>query len=139
MPHGRHAPRPKFDTLFADRRHYRGDLRLMRTAIRRGWLNDAPQADRDALMARLRQATAARQADDPKNFRGILGECRAVIEAERSNQRADGRAWQAAWFGDRARVGRPRDRWHVSDYPHRIDANAVRRRAMAEGIDLRNL
>jgi hypothetical protein len=46
----------------------------MRTAIRRGWLNDAPQADRDALVARFEQASAERRADDPDatNFRALF-------------------------------------------------------------------
>jgi len=34
-------------------------------------------------------------------------------------------------------TGRPRERWHVSDYPNRIDANELRRRAKADGTDLR--
>lgn len=135
-----HAPRPKFDTLFADPRHYRGDLRLMRTAIRRGWLNDAPQADRDALVARFEQASAERRADDPdtRNFRALLGECFAMIELERANQDPLLRALRYSWAGeltDRA-TGRPRERWHVADYPNRIDANELRRRAKADGLDL---
>jgi hypothetical protein len=32
-----------------------------------------------------------------------------------------------------------RERWHVSDFPERLDANAVRRHAKAEGIDLATL
>lgn len=138
-----HAPRPKFDTLFADPRHYRGDLRLMRTAIRRGWLNDAPQADRDALVARFEQASAERRADDPdtRNFRALLGECYAMIELARANQDLLRRALRYAWAGELAdrNTGRPRERWHVSDYPNRIDANELRRRAKADGTDLRTL
>lgn len=71
------VPRPMFGTLFADPRHYRGDLRLMRMAIRRGWLNDVPQATRDALVARFEQARAERRASDPEqhNNHALAGEC----------------------------------------------------------------
>jgi hypothetical protein len=138
-----HAPRPKFDTLFADPRHYRGDLRPMRTAIRRGWLNDAPQADRDALVARFEQASDERRADDPdtRNFRALLGECYAMIELDRANSAPIHRALRYAWAGELTdrNTGRPRERWHVSDYPNRIDANELRRRAKADGTDLRTL
>lgn len=138
-----HAPRPKFDTLFADPRHYRGDCRLMRTAIRRGWLNDAPQADRDALVARFEQASAERRADDPDtmNFRATFAEAWAMIELERANQDPLLRALRYSWAGELTdrNTGRPRERWHVSDYPNRIDANELRRRAKADGTDLRTL
>jgi len=136
-----HAPRPKFDTLFADPRHFRGDCRLMRTAIRRGWLNDAPQSDRDALVARFEQASDERRAVDPdcRNFRALLAEIRVGLELEHARQRAELWEWQVARFGDRDPTGRPRERWHVSDYPNRIDANELRRRWIADGMDLRTL
>ncbi len=138
-----HAPRPKFDTLFADPKHYRGDCRLMRTAIRRGWLNDAPQADRDALVARFEQASAERRADDPStiNFRALLAECAVVIEMDRTNLEAAARALRYSWAGEPTgqSTGRPRERWYVSDRPDRIDANELRRSAKAEGADLRTL
>ena len=38
----------------------------MRTAIRRGWLDNAPQEDRDSLVARFQQATIERHADEAK-------------------------------------------------------------------------
>lgn len=137
-----HAPSPKFGTLFADPRHYRGDLRLMRAAIRRGWLNDAPQADRDALVARFDQATAERRADpDAMNFRALFAGCYAAIELDRANLDLAIRALRYSWAGELTdrNTGRPRERWHVSDYPHRIDANKLRRRAKADGRDLRTL
>ncbi len=34
--------RVRFEGLFAEPRHYRGDLRLFRTAVRRGLLSDSP-------------------------------------------------------------------------------------------------
>ncbi len=39
------------------------------------------------------------------------------------------------WYGGRS--GRPRDRWHVSDYPQRLDARSIRRELLAEGGDPR--
>jgi hypothetical protein len=56
MPEPHQSSRPKFDTMFTDARHYRGDCRLLRTAVRHGWMDEAPQADRDALIARLFQS-----------------------------------------------------------------------------------
>lgn len=32
-------------------------------------------------------------------------------------------------------TGRPREHWRVSDYPHRLDANDIRRRVLADGGD----
>lgn len=141
-----HAPRPKFDTLFANPRHYRGDCRLMRTAIRRGWLDDAPQSDRDALVTRFERASAERRADDPDgmNFRALFAECYVAIELERANLEPASRALRYSWAGGLAdrntgKGGRPRERWHVADYPKRIDAYELRRRAKADGTDLRTL
>jgi hypothetical protein len=140
-----HAPRPKFDTLFADPRHYRGDLRLMSTAIRRGWLNDAPQAERDALMVRFEQAKRERKAagfvSDGQRIRTMFAEVSAAIEMERANREPAIRVLRYSWDGELTdhTTGRPRERWHVSDYPNRIDANELRRRAKADGTDLRTL
>lgn len=144
MVANQHTPRAKFDTLFQDRRHYRGDLRLMRTAIRRGWLDAAPQADRDALLARFVQAIGERDAagfvSSTQECRAILAQARVMIAAVAVDQRDERHASYAAiagvtvWTG-----GRPRERWHVGDYPTRLDANDLRRRAIAEGIDLRTL
>ncbi len=138
-----HAPRPKFDTLFADARHYRGDCRLVVTAIRRGWLKDAPQADRDALAARFEQVTTERWAQDPdtRSVRAFFAECAVLLAMDRDDTAPIHRALRYAWAGeltDRT-TGRPRERWHVSDYPNRIDANELRRRAKADGTDLRTL
>jgi hypothetical protein len=115
----------------------------MRTAIRRGWLNDAPQADRDALVARFEQAVAERRADDPegRNVRALLAECWAMLEAEGANLRETMRVLRYAWAGEwpTRMHGRPRERWHVTDCPGRIDAADVRRRALAAGMDLGSL
>ncbi|MFN7022267.1 MAG: hypothetical protein ACK4WH_13195 [Phycisphaerales bacterium] len=138
-----HTPHPRFDTLFADPRHYRGDCRLMRTAIRRGWLNEAPQAVWDALVARFRRASDERRADDPegRNLRATLAEIGVAVEMAGADQRAEHRALRYSWAGEPADrdTGRPRERWHVADCPNRIDANELRRRAKADGTDLRAL
>ncbi len=144
MVANQHTPRAKFDTLFLDPRHYRGDCRLMRTAIRRGWLDAAPQADRDALLARFEQAIGERDAAGFVSYtqecRAILARARAMIAAVAVDQRDERREFYAriagveVWAG-----GRPRERRHVGDYPTRLDAHDLRRRAIAEGIDLRTL
>lgn len=134
---------PNFESLFADPRHYRGDCRLVRTAIRRGWLDDLPQADRVALVARFDAVTAKRHAADPdgRNVRAMLAESLVVLELSKANASPIFRALRYAWDGattDRT-TGRPRERWYVTDHPDRIDAHAIRRRARAEGIDARAL
>ena len=43
---------PTPDALFANPRHFRGDCRRLRAAVRRGWLDGAPAAVLDALEAR---------------------------------------------------------------------------------------
>ncbi len=144
MTGNQHAPRAKFDTLFQDARHYRGDLRLMRTAIRRGWLDDAPQADRDALMARFSQAIDERDAagyvSETQQCRAIFAQAKVMIAAVAIDQRDERRALFArladvsVWTG-----GRPRERRRVGDYANRLDANELRRRFIAEGEDLRTL
>lgn len=112
----------RFASLFADPRHYRGDLRLFRTAIRRGWLDDAPDDVRDALVRRFVQATDERRERWPepepgkrpgKWVRPIMAECWAVIELTRSNQDALLRlarySHRGVWTGQT--TGRPRKRW----------------------------
>lgn len=149
-PRPTHPPRVKFDTLFTDPRHYRGDARLARTAIRRGWLNDAPQADRDALIERLHAAMIELGEPDAGTTRtgrrimaqlGVIG---AIVDASGASQTAALRIHRYFSVGTPTvasgiLTGRPRERWHVSDRPNRIDANAVRRQAKAEGWDPRDL
>jgi hypothetical protein len=138
------APTPdaggRFATLFADPRHYRGDCRLLRTAIRRGWLDDAPQDVRDALVSRFDTATREREAagfaSDAERTRVLLAEVCVGLELGRSNlaDAAAGLRWLLT--GDTTpRPGRPRERVQACDHPTRLDANALRRRAKAEGID----
>ena len=144
MAGNQHTPRPKFDTLFQDPRHYRADCRLMGTAIRRGWLDGAPQADRDALLARFEQAIGERDAawfvSDTQQCRAIFAQARAMIAAVAVDQRDERRDWCAMIAGvEHWSSGRPRERWHVGDYPTRLDANELRQRFIAEGVDLQTL
>ena len=112
----------------------------MRTAIRRGWLDDAPQDVRDALVDRFNAATAEREAagfaSDSERARVLMAEIRVALELGRSN--LDDATAGLRWLltGDATpRPGRPRERVRTRDHPTRLDANALRRRAIAEGID----
>jgi len=136
-----HGPAPRFDSLFANPRHYRGDCRLVRTAIRRGWLADAPQSVRDALLARMERAMSERQARDPegKDSRALVAELWMMVEPTRAQfdgECREARIWWAEWMGASGK-GRPRERWHIADHPNRIDAGAIRRQVTADGADLR--
>lgn len=137
--------RPKFDTLFTDARHFRGDCRLVRRAVRAGWMDSCPQADRDALVARLVKAGEDRRAlafaSEGQQVRALLAYAGAVVQLTGEDQRA-ALAWlRYCWAGERTAqtTGRPRERWHVAERPDRIDANAVRRQAKAQGFDLKAL
>ena len=115
----------------------------MRTAIRRGWLDDVPQADRDALVVRFNEATNARRGDDPDghNTRAMMAEIAAAFALEHANHRDAMRElrYAMAWRPTGQTNGRPRERWHVSDYVNRIDAHELRRCAKADGVDLSTL
>jgi len=117
----------------------------MRTAIRRGWLDDAPQAERDALAARFAQAMRDREATDyatdGQRLRVLSAEIWAGLEMNRQALDARSRLLRYAWAGELTDrdTGRPRERFHVADYSSRIDANELRRRALADGVDLRTL
>lgn len=96
MPREDSPTRPKFDALFAEARHYRGDCRLVRTAIRRGWMKDVPQEDRDALIRRFTQAQSEREAFDRLDpCRASIGEAHALIEMNRENLASFRRALRA--------------------------------------------
>ena len=137
------SPRCTVGGLFSDPRHFRGDCRLLRTAVRRGWLADVPQADRDALVRRFEEAQAERQRrrGAGPDARAEWAACRTVLELARAELDSALRALRFPLAGTPAGqcTGRPRECWHVSDYPTRIDANELRRRAKADGADLRSL
>ncbi|TVQ62522.1 MAG: hypothetical protein EA378_04100 [Phycisphaerales bacterium] len=129
---------PKFSILFDDPRHFRGDCRLMGTAIRRGWLDNAPAADREALVARFLAALAERPEKAPnQNARELLAWCETSLAMTGADVAASARVLRYAWGGELPAklTGRPRARWRVSDFPARIDANAIRRQALTEGLD----
>jgi hypothetical protein len=54
-----------------------------------------------------------------------------MIELQRADQDPLLRALRHSWAGELTdrNTGRPREHWHVSDYPNPIDANELRRRA----------
>jgi hypothetical protein len=132
-----HAPRRKFDTLFADPRHYRGDCRLLVTAIRRGWLDDLPAPDRRTLAARVVQGfdegEAAGFASSTQQARSVIGWARAFLAMDRD----DARAFRYVMAGEATgqTTGRPRERWHVTDYPNRLHAAAIQRDAERDGCN----
>lgn len=133
-----HEPRQRFDTLFTEDKHFRGDCRLIRTAVRRGWLDDEPPAVREALIARFVRACDEREAAGDysgKNARAFLARAYTMIEMERRNQSDVFQLEHFRLTGDTVnKGGRPRERfWHVGDYSDRIDANAIRRAVKAAG------
>jgi hypothetical protein len=125
--------RPRFDTLFIDPHHYRADLRLVRSAIRKRWVR--PE-DRAALVQRVEDAMDERAASpDPvhaNSVRRTLGEAWTLLAMESDNIRMEQR--------DRTggKLGRPRRRWWVSDFPAGgvLDAGAIRRDMLASGTDI---
>ncbi|MCC6427500.1 MAG: hypothetical protein IT435_11840 [Phycisphaerales bacterium] len=113
----------------------------MRTAVRRGWLNEAQQEDRDALVRRFEEAIGEREAagyDSPGQFaRAAIAQAWTAIELERASQPGFLEALDRALGGPPAapRPGRPRRRGRVREFS-RIDANEIRRRVKADGLDL---
>lgn len=123
--------RRKFDALFTDPRHYRGDCRLARTAIRRGWIK--PE-DRDAFVDRLNELPCpdydhSRPLDF--NWRRIRGTVYLLLEIGWANEREERYANPFGW--PERTTGRPRRRWYVSDYPNRLDAADVRAELLRAG------
>ncbi|HMN40847.1 MAG TPA: hypothetical protein PKE29_08365 [Phycisphaerales bacterium] len=126
---------PKFDTLFAEARHFRGDCRLLVTAIRRGWLDDLPDPDRRTLAERVGRAfdehEAAGFASPTQHARAAIGWARSLLAMDRD----DLRAFRYTLAGEPTgqTTGRPRERLRVSDFPNRIDAAAIQARWEGEG------
>src|SRR5690606_30100455 len=89
---------------------------------------------------RMERAMAERQARDPEgnDGRALIAELEMMIQPVRTGldaERRELRVWWSELMGGPG-TGRPRERWHVGDYPNRIGANDLRRRAIAEGLDL---
>lgn len=115
------SPRERFDALLTDPRHYRGDLTLLRTAVRRGWIKD--QADRDVACERF---CASVYDDAPVRARerhyGPLTRCRVTIKSARTMidmVNANKATEYAHWPSMMACQinGRRRERWRVGDMP----------------------
>src|SRR5690349_19318463 len=108
-----HAPRQRFDTLFIDPHHYRADCRMVRTAIRRGWLDNLPEADRKALVDRLTESTEVREGakSESQRDRGVIAQAWALLEMTGQDQRDMLRVlrycWADEWTG--RTTGRPRE------------------------------
>ncbi|MBX3359909.1 MAG: hypothetical protein KF705_00500 [Phycisphaeraceae bacterium] len=101
-------------------------------------MTDVPQVDRDALVRRLTDAQAEREGTERLDpCRASIGEARVLLDMHAANMNGAIRAMRLSVGGKG--TGRPRERWHVTDYPNRIDANTIRRHAKASGIDLRTL
>jgi len=99
-----------------------------------------PEADARALLARFGAAVAKRRAADGGNARATIAEGRVLLELREHTTDAARRLARWSIFGESADAkGRPRERRHVADFANRIDANELRRRAKADGTDLRTL
>lgn len=122
------GPALRFGSLFGDPRHFRGDCRLVASALRAGWLRpeDAP-----ALAERLRAAEGIAEASERGRDRLALG--RLVLAIQAAGIDAMMGELRYRWPQS---TGRPRERWYVTDHPERIDAAELRRRALDGGADL---
>lgn len=87
---GDRSERPRFDTLFAEPRHFRGDCRLVRRGILQGWVR--PE-DADALSERLGEAMRIAEADGRARHR--LAIARLVLDIHRAAMGADAADWMS--------------------------------------------
>lgn len=118
--------------LFTDpRRHFRGDARALRAAIRKGWLHNATQAHRDDLSQRWWAAyDQVRQPrddiSDGLSSRMALASAWTFLEMSKSNLRDRVYALGEELTGQRR--GRPRLHARVQDYArHRLSAGDLGR------------
>lgn len=131
------------DALFAGPRHFRGDARLLRTALRRGWLKDTPDERIGTLAGRLMAGYDERQADgfttaDSESRHG-LGFAKTAIALEWLNARRCDEALDQLIRSmpmPARPPGRPRLRPRRSDDATRLDAAELVARARAEGRNL---
>jgi len=80
------TPGLPFGELFRDPRHLRGDLRLLRRAIREGW--PIPEESRRVLLDRvLRIIEEPGTVPDGIRDRAVLGALWVFVEADRENLR----------------------------------------------------
>lgn len=94
------------DSLFRDDRHLRGDLRRVRAAIRKGWLDASTQEHRDAIVRafteRVDPDRIMQGGDDgdagtlDARMRRLLAGVRLLVEMERANQRDECAAIETA-------------------------------------------
>lgn len=138
----RNAPRggwTRLGELFTDPSHFRGDCRLLRTAIRRGWVDQLTDDERGDIVRRFNIARDDRDADpnlsDNARLRGLVASIAWMLAIDRRDTDDARRERQATWPHPRPLNGRPRERWHVGDYGRRIDATALRRQHVKAGGD----
>ena len=80
------TPSLPFGELFREPHHLRGDLRLLRRAIREGW--PIPEESRRVLLDRVHRIIQERDAiPEGIRTRVVLGAAWVVIEADRENLR----------------------------------------------------
>jgi len=129
--------RTRFDSLLSDPRHYRGDLRMVRAALRANRLESLTDDERAALVDRVfntdLDALAGPCGHTLTSVRALLTRARLGIDMTRRNQLAH---WQPLGY---MLPGRPRRHRLTLNKAGRIDANELRRRAKADGTDLRTL
>src|SRR3954466_11235994 len=124
---GRIAPR--FAVLLNDPRHLRGDLGLLRTAIRRGWIKD--QGDRDDLCQRFSNSmdqgapvrARVRRWNEATQARVEIKTAWVALDLTRQDQAIRHALWPNG--GASSINGRRRSRWRVGDMPT-LDASAIR-------------
>lgn len=81
------TPGLPFEELFREPHHLRGDLRLLRRAIRDGW--PIPEESRRVLLDRVSRLLIKDVEDIPEGIRNrvLLGACAVFLEADRENLR----------------------------------------------------
>ena len=103
------TPGLPFGELFRERRHLRGDLRLLRRAIREGW--PIAETSRDALVQAVSEtADLDTLADLPQGtrFRAFFRGVYCLLEMEEDNRAAD---YAEAGLRFRPVLKRPRRRY----------------------------
>jgi hypothetical protein len=138
MPTKRKTPPPKPGDLFTDPRRFIRDCGLLRAGARAGWFDKAPQADRDALVARYSALLSEWHARPGRKApREAVAVAQAALAMEIADDRRMDRTLRYSVAGGPTgqRTGRPRTRLRPSDFRSRLDAGEYRRRAAAGDFD----
>ncbi|HMN95131.1 MAG TPA: hypothetical protein PKC43_02080 [Phycisphaerales bacterium] len=128
------------DALFADTRHFRGDARLFRTALRRGWLQRTPGQRLASLAERMAETHAERtgRGFTTANAAGRhgLGFAMTIVAIEELNAKAAGETLDDLSPTPVRPPGRPRMRPRRADAGAILDAALIAAQARDEGRDL---